>query len=70
MRAWASVGKGGRAQLWRRPAYNAPPGHVPRGANPAELPTCFERILNLEIAQAIGVKFPQAVLLRADKVIQ
>jgi hypothetical protein len=70
MAARASVGKGGRAQLQRQPAYNAPLGYVPRGANPGELPTCFERILNLKVAQAIGVKFPQAVLLRADKVTQ
>jgi putative tryptophan/tyrosine transport system substrate-binding protein len=44
------------------------------GANPAELPIeqpkRFELVLNLKVAQAIGVKFPQAVLLRADKVIE
>jgi putative ABC transport system substrate-binding protein len=44
------------------------------GANPAELPieqpTRFELILNPKVAQAIGVKFPQSVLLRADRVIE
>lgn len=44
------------------------------GANPAELPieqpTRFELILNQKVAQAIGVKFPQSVLLRADRVIE
>ena len=37
---------------------------------PVEQPTRFELILNQRTAQAQGVKFPQAVLLRADRVIE
>jgi len=44
------------------------------GASPAELPveqpTRFDLVLNLKTATAQGVTFPQAVLLRADRVIQ
>jgi putative ABC transport system substrate-binding protein len=45
-----------------------------RGANPAELPveqpTRFDLVLNLRTATAQGVRFPHAVLLRADRVIE
>jgi putative tryptophan/tyrosine transport system substrate-binding protein len=45
-----------------------------RGAKPAELPlrqsTRFVLSVNLPAAQAIGLKLPQAILLRADKVIE
>lgn len=45
-----------------------------RGANPAELaveqPQKVELILNLRTAKVIGVKLPQGVLQRADRVIQ
>ena len=57
--------------------YRSAAGYVDqilRGANPSELPiqqpTKFDLIVNLKTARALGLTIPQAILLRADRLLE
>jgi putative ABC transport system substrate-binding protein len=60
------------SELYRRGAYFV--DRILYGARPADLPveqaTRFELVVNLKVSRAIGIRVPQAVMLRADRVIE
>jgi len=58
--------------LFRRVGYFA--DKIFKGAKPAEIPverpTKFELIVNMKTAKTLGIKIPNSILVRADKVIE
>ncbi len=43
----------------------AKPGDIP-----VEQPTTFEMVINMKTAKALGIKFPNSILVQATKVIE
>jgi putative ABC transport system substrate-binding protein len=59
-------------ELWRRAAYFV--DKILKGTRPEDLPveqaTKFELVVNLKTANAIAIRIPQSLILRADQVIE
>ena len=77
---WAQFAEGGNLMSYGpnlRDVYRRLATYVDKivkGAKPAdlpvELPTTVELVVNLKTAKALGIKIPQSILVRADRVIE
>jgi putative ABC transport system substrate-binding protein len=61
-----------RLDLWRKAATYV--HRILQGTKPADLPieqpTRFELVVNMKTAKALGIKIPQSILVRANRVIE
>jgi ABC-type uncharacterized transport system substrate-binding protein len=59
-------------ELWRRAAYFT--DRILKGVKPADLPveqpTKFELVVNMKTAKALGIKLPDVILVRVDRIIE
>jgi len=77
---WARFAEGGNLMSYGpnlRDVYRRLATYVDKifkGAKPAdlpvELPTTVELVVNLRAAKALGIKIPNSILVRADRVIE